>query len=559
MRNSASTATRSRVRQAEFERAELEIEIEFEERRRQAERERERQQQARYADDPVAYSAEKLGIHLWHKQADAAGALLAPPHRVLLKTANGIGKTILAAVIASWFYDNHDPGICVVTAPKFDQIKDITFKEIRRCLRGRSGMMPKNPRIESAPDHYIAGTTANDATAFQGVHDAAILLIFEEGTGIDPEFWEAGRSILISENSYWIVIYNPTSTASQVYAEELSGDWTVVSISAFEHPNILAELGGEPSPIPSAVRLGKLAENMVAEGWGQWVAEGQHAPTDTDTWNPALYGVEWFTEAQAEGIGRHFPHRYWRPGPIGDARILARYPSQAAYSVYSEAAFDLAERSDLEPSGVVRFGCDVARFGDDLTCIVGQRGGVVVHHKAYQGQDTEHTAGRLIELARDWGAVCGCRPDDIDLVIDDTGVGGGVTDKVRAAGLRAIPVNAEQRAVEPDKYPNARSEVHFILAGRMAEGRISLARLPAATRRELRRQALGITYRLDGQGRRVAEPKATTKKRLRRSPDDLDAAGLAFYDPDAGRPAYVPPTLGGVRPHLPGTTSYYRR
>jgi hypothetical protein len=551
MRNWTATASKSRTPE------EIEVELEREKRRRRAEREQTEFRKSRHLSDPVLYAAEKLGVCLWSKQAEVARTLLSPPHRVLLRSANGIGKTALAAVLASWFYDNHDPGICVITAPKFDQIKDITFKEIRRHLRGRPGLMPKNPRIETAPDHYIAGTTANDATAFQGIHDADIFLIFEEGTGVDPEFWEAGRSILVA-SGFWLVIYNPTSTASQVYAEELSGDWSVISINAFEHPNILAELAGHPALIPSAVRLGRLAENMVAEGWGQWVDDGQHKPTDVDTWDPSLYGTDGFTETEAEGIGRWFPRRYWRPGPIGDARIMARYPSQAAYSVYSEAAFDLAERLAIEPAAEsrVRFGCDVARFGDDLTVIVGQRGGAVVHHEAYNGQDTEHTAGRLIALARSWGTECGCDPTEIELVIDDTGVGGGVTDKVRAAGFKAIPVNAEQRAVEPDKYPNARSEVHFNLAEMMAEGRVSLAGLASQGRREMRRQALGITYRLDGQGRRVAEPKAMTKKRLRRSPDDLDAMGLAFYViPEPEPVAY---RLGGHRTHLPGAGAYRR-
>jgi hypothetical protein len=57
---------------------------------------------------------------------------------------------------------------------------------------------------------------------------------------------------------------------------------------------------------------------------------------------------------------------------------------------------------------------------------------------------------------------------------------------------------------------------------------LSLARLDADTRRELRRQALAPTWEPDNRGRRVVEVKDKTKKRIKRSPDDMDALNLAY-------------------------------
>jgi hypothetical protein len=45
---------------------------------------------------------------------------------------------------------------------------------------------------------------------------------------------------------------------------------------------------------------------------------------------------------------------------------------------------------------------------------------------------------------------------------------------------------------------------------------------------ELKRQALAPTWKVDGQGRRVVESKDETKKRIKRSPDDMDALNLAY-------------------------------
>ena len=44
------------------------------------------------------------------------------------------------------------------------------------------------------------------------------------------------------------------------------------------------------------------------------------------------------------------------------------------------------------------------------------------------------------------------------------------------------------------------------------------------------------TWKVNSQGQRAVEPKADTKRRLGRSPDDMDALNLAY--------AYVPPPAG---------------
>src|SRR5262245_21733900 len=86
---------------------------------------------AAYRDDPVGFCRNILGVKLWHKQIEIAEALV-KHRRVLVKSANAIGKSFTVSCLACWFYATHDPGICLVTAPTFRQVKDVTFKEIRR-------------------------------------------------------------------------------------------------------------------------------------------------------------------------------------------------------------------------------------------------------------------------------------------------------------------------------------------------------------------------------------------------------------------------------------------
>jgi hypothetical protein len=91
-----------------------------------------------------------------------------------------------------------------------------------------------------------------------------------------------------------------------------------------------------------------------------------------------------------------------------------------------------------------------------------------------------------------------------------------------------IGLSGAQRAIESEGYPNRRSELWFSVAERALRGDLSLIKLDPDTRRELRRQAMAPIWKLDNEGRRVVEPKDQTKKRIKRSPDGMDALNLAY-------------------------------
>lgn len=441
----------------------------------------------------------------WSKQEQIAQSLLTPPYRTLVKACHKVGKTMLGGGLVNWWFDSFDPGLVLTTAPTDRQVRDLLWKEVRTQRRGRGGFVgPRIPRLESAPDHFAFGFTARDGDAFQGNHSAHTLIIFDEAVGVAPVFWETAESMFSGAGHAWLSIFNPTDTSSQAYAEELSGGWHVISMSVLEHPNVLAELAGLPPPFPSAIRLARV--DTLLRAWCRPV-EGRHVATD----------IEW-----PPGSGD-----YLRPGPVAEARLLGRWPSQATDNVWSDGAFAAAETLILpEPDEPVEIGCDVARFGDDWTAIHVRRGPVSLHHESVNGWDTGETAGRLKELARQWAFTVGMDCHAVAIKIDDDGVGGGVVD--RAEGFQFIGMSGAAVATDAEGYPNRRSELWFSVAERALEERLSLARLPAETRRELRRQAMAPTWKLDGQGRRVVEPKDVTKRRIKRSPDDMDALNLAY-------------------------------
>lgn len=473
-------------------------------------------------------------MQLTADQAVIAGALREPPYRVKVNAGHNVGKTFLAAVLANWWYDSFDPGIVITTAPTERDVVDLLWTEIR-LQRQRAGLVspfigPRAPELRSSPEHYAKGYTARRGESFQGRHRQRMLFLFDEAEGIDPLYWTTAKSMFRpGAGDAWLVIGNPTTTTSQSYLEESATDtdgnpsWRLFALSALHHPNLAAALAGDPLPVPLAVTLTQV-DQWVGD-WCEPVPPGEQQVTDIE-WRP--------------GSGT-----WYRPGPIAEARILGRRPSAGTFGVWSDALWAAAERTFLSPTidEYPQIGCDVARFGDDWTCLHVRWGPASFHHEAHNGWDTQRTAARLEELAGYWAHQASDRlppgaralaPGELLLKVDDDGVGGGVTDACRARGLTVIAVGAGARAVREDRYPNRRSELWFDLADRARHGRLSLCRLPWPVLARLRQQALAPEWEPDGQGRRRVEGKDVTKEKLGRSPDDLDAVHLAFHESGAG-------------------------
>lgn len=456
----------------------------------------------RHQSNPRAYAREILGVDWTDHQAAVATALIRH-RRVFVRASHSVGKTHLAGGLVNWFIDTFGPCLVLTTAPTAAQVVDMTWKEIRVQRRGRPGLQPKAPRIELAPNWFAAGYTAQSAAAFQGRHEERMLIVFDEAVGVDGVFWDAAEGMMTGPECYWLAIMNPTDTSSRAYAEDQSGSWHVMTLSALDHPNIEAELRGDIPPFPAAVRLGWVRERL--DRWCDPIPASDALVTDIE------FDGEWY-----------------RPGPLFESRVMGRWPSQAVNAVWSDSLWQ-ATMVTLSAIGALQIGCDVARFGDDYTSIVVRRGNSAIHHETHNGWSTSQTAGRLKQLAEQFDPG---RGRGVPILIDDDGVGGGVVDQ--ADGYRFLPVRASSAANDPEAYPNRRSELWFDVADRARQGLVDLSRLPESTRAQLRSQAMAPTWRVDSAGRRIVESKDATKKRLKRSPDDMDALNLAFAPANQG-------------------------
>lgn len=176
-----------------------------------------------------------------------------------------------------------------------------------------------------------------------------------------------------------------------------------------------------------------------------------------------------------------------------------------------------------DDNAAVSFGLDVARYGNDRTALSIWQGNQLTRLISWTHASTTDTADRVARLANQY------QPTKIN--IDDTGVGGGVTDylmeKLHVPNVR--PINYAARATSK-KYPNIASELWFQFAEQLDNIRISadLDNLSALLD-EL--SARGWTFNTKNQ--QCIDSKASYKQAGHRSPDLADAVLLGHYQPAA--------------------------
>jgi len=460
---------------------------------------------AQYAADPSTYARAILGARWWAKQVEIAESVR-DNRRTAVYAGHSVGKTHAIGGIVQWHFDCFHPSITLTTAPSWASIHDLLWGEIRGQRPATAPGRLLELRLESGPKHYAKGHNAESGAGFQGRHEGRQLIVIDEAQGIQPYIWEATNAMMTSPDCRTLVSGNPTETGGPYYDIREDPDWNIIHISCLDHPNIGAELAGLPAPYPKAVSL-------------LWVEEMIRRHTIAAD-EPDADCIEWPPES---GVWR-------KPDDVFRSRVLGLTPRQASTAIWSEAWLVRAREGGLAwaASDLPAIGADIARFGDNLTVLYGRRGPVVTDREAYPKQGLMETVGRIVRLAESVAAKSNVEARAIPIHIDDTGLGGGVTDRLRELEFRVYPVNFGERAENPGEYYNRGSELWFRVGELGREARLDLSRLDPDTYRRLSSELRARRYRIHSDRTLRVESKEEIVKRIGRSPDDADALALAF-------------------------------
>lgn len=172
----------------------------------------------------------------------------------------------------------------------------------------------------------------------------------------------------------------------------------------------------------------------------------------------------------------------------------------------------------FEGKGGKVLACDVSRFGDDETVLTivqdcGEGRWRQTYIESYKGKDLMHTCGRIKDLKL---------THEVDqVVVDDDGLGGGVSDRLIEEGERVIKFKAAEKAYR-DEFLNRRIECYWNLRELMRLGFFEIM-----GEEDLVEQLASLKYRYKSNGRKFLESKDDAKKRGVKSPDKADALMMA--------------------------------
>lgn len=371
--------------------------------------------------DPSFFTEKILGQKLWQKQLEIKQALR-DHRRVTVKSCHGAGKTRTAADIAlEWLFLHVDDAIVITTAPTWRQVESILWKEIRG-LHARAkvplGGKLTNTKLEIHNRCFAMGLSTDQSDRFQGYHSENMLVIVDEAAGVPELIYEAIEGLMTTENARLLLIGNPTSSAGTFFNSHRSGIYHRIGISAWDSPN---------------VKEGKIViPGLVTRDWAEERKQewGETSP---------LYAARVLGDFPSEGDDTLFPLK------LVDDAIKRQYTFQ------SQSAFKNAAAC---------IGIDVARFGSDESVLTAVRMPKVILKKKFNGKRVTEIAGWAQQMSDETGIR--------KFAIDDTGVGGGVTDILAEKGFTVLPINFGSRPTRDDaRFRNLKTEIFWFLKDKL--------------------------------------------------------------------------------------------
>lgn len=162
---------------------------------------------------------------------------------------------------------------------------------------------------------------------------------------------------------------------------------------------------------------------------------------------------------------------------------------------------------------------DVARYGkDECVFTVLESRGVLhweqTHQETTKGKSLMETVGKIVDLHH--------RLAFDSVVVDDTGLGGGVTDRLREFNIDVLPFNGAEASTMP-LIGNRRAEGYVKLSEMMVRGYIKI--LPS---QELQEQLMTIKYKYLHAKKYIVSKDEMRKEGIK-SPDCADALMMAVF------------------------------
>jgi phage terminase large subunit len=423
--------------------------------------------------------------------------------RTTVRSCHGSGKSYTAARVGNAFLFAFPNSIVLNTAPTFRQVKDVYWKEwhvAHQNSKTNLGGKLLDTQYEINKKWYAKGISSDRPDNVQGYHAEHVLLIVDEPPGVPHNVLEATQGILTSSNVRVLYIGNPTVGSGPFYDSHhgrVSEFWNKIKISVFDTPNFKKN---------GIHNLRDLKKFKTRE-------EVANLPLAYS----ALVTPLWAWERMEE---------WGEDSPIFQARVLAEFPSESEYTLIGlcyvqqaiERKFDHEEKKQWPHNGK-SIGIDVARYGSNATVLCAMNRKEMLDIDWHQGKNTMETVGKAIAMFKELGFN---KKQDY-FVVDDTGVGGGVTDRLREQGYNVIAVNFGANSND-ERFFNLKAEIFWNLRDFFLSDDISII-----DKGKLASQLPTIEYEYTSNGKLKIVSKEKMMSKGIESPDFADALALAVW------------------------------
>lgn len=527
---------------------------------------------AYYQDHPIEWARREAELTLSPTQRELFQAVKDGHDQILYLSGNGVGKTAGVTALAAWFFHCFYNSFTLLTSGNYDILTDMSFpflKSMRRTLTAKGWKSEKreqSPRLQR-PDfdqwllRYISPRYPEN---LQGRHGRRSMVVIEEADkpDISRKHIDSAGTTATDARDLMVVVANPPEDRGNVVYDLMEDpNWFTIQFSSFDSPNVQLELGADDpglERIPGLVTLDRIKRDWERYNRRPWPGAEAAAQSHPDLAGPGEWAnldPRWYRVRLGKmppgGSGTLRPFYEtdveaavdrWEPWMASEQQAL---PVQELNRLPGDAdpadARELVE--DMEPHVIGGRGMDIARGGGDRTVIVDRRVDGVLNVQV-ETQPGDHTLNdRYVDAAMEVGKLAGW------FHIDALGEGSGTADRARKKypGVRRFQASTD--AEEDTEYYDARTEAMVHLGDMLRDGELVVP--PNGSLEQELRQASRV-LKLEERHLRAAtvlnlKGKDELKKPnwLGRSPDVLDAAALACYEPRE-RQHYTEPNVGGI-------------
>lgn len=440
-----------------------------------------------YANHPVEFVQDIIGAEPDDIQAEILRSVN-ENKMTSVRSGHGTGKSTVESWACIWFMCTRPYPKIPCTAPTQHQLFDILWAEISKWIRNCPSLA--NDLIWTKEKLYMAGhpeewfavaRTASKPDSLQGFHADNLLYIIDEASGVDDIVFEPVLGTMSTEGARLLMCGNPTQLSGFFYESHHKNR---SSYKTFH-------IDGRNSP-----RVSQEFVQTIIDMYGE----------DSDVFRVRVAGE--FPKAEND---------VFIPLPLVEKGVMNELPKIAK-----------------KPLKIV-IGVDVARFGDDSTVIVSNVDGHISKPIKRHGQDTMATVGDIVRLYKQLIQSYPMYSRKVYVMVDDTGVGGGVTDRLKEIKIEqkldkmgVVAVNFGEKIPDEeaaDYFGNLPTYMWSLVKDRLKDGSIQLP-----DDDNLVAELSTRKYKMTSTGKLVLESKDEMKKRGLPSPDNADAVALSCYD-----------------------------